>query len=92
MTLPAESFAELAAELARIARDKAQAAEASEIMVATIEAQGEREAGAPVTHSGMRGAVASLKRRAVLAGRAADMLRALAGHEREIRRMLGGGG
>jgi len=52
--LPSESFADLASELAIIARDKATAAEAGELMVATIEAKAEKETGTEVRHVGMR--------------------------------------
>lgn len=89
-TLPTESFTELAIELAIIARDKATAAEASELMVASIETKGERETGAQIRHNGMRSSVAMLKRRAILAGRAADVMLVLATREREIREMMAG--
>jgi hypothetical protein len=87
--LPAESFAELAAELVAIARDKAMAAEGAEIMVASIEAKGEQDIGGGVRHVGMRAAVAMLRRRALLAGRAADLLMALAAREADVRALLG---
>ena len=64
--LPSESFADLASELAIIARDKATAAEAGELMVATIEARAEKESGAEVRHVGMRSSVAMLRQRALL--------------------------
>ena len=86
--LPAESFADLATELAIIARDKASAAEAGELMVATIEAGAEKETGTAVRHVGMRRSVAMLKHRALLAGRAADLVAALASREAEVRRIL----
>lgn len=88
--LPETSFTELAVELAVIARDKAEAARASEIMVATIEVNGEKDTGQAIKHAGMRSAVAMLKRRAVLAGQAADVMLALAGSEAEIRKMVAG--
>jgi len=86
--LPSECFADLATELAIIARDKATAAEAGELMVATIEAKAEKETGTEVRHVGMRSSVAMLKRRALLAGRAADLVAALASREAEVRGML----
>jgi hypothetical protein len=86
--LPDISFAELAAELTIIARDKVEAAQASEVLVARIEAEGQRELDRAIQHNGMRDAVAVLKRRALLAGRAADLLLALAGREREIRALM----
>jgi hypothetical protein len=86
--LPSESFADLASELAIIARDKATAAEAGELMVATIEARAEKESGAEVRHVGMRSSVAMLRQRALLAGRAADLLAALAPREAEVRRIV----
>jgi hypothetical protein len=86
--LPAESFAALAAELAQIARDKAIAAEEGEIMVAAIEARGEADTGAPLKLTGMRKSVADLQRRALMAGRAAQIFRALAGREGEVREMI----
>jgi hypothetical protein len=88
MAMPCESFAELARELATIARDKAAAAEESELMVASIEAKIEKETGSAVRYAGLRGCVAMLKRRALLAGRAADLVLALAAREAEVRRML----
>jgi hypothetical protein len=86
--LPPESFAALAAELSQIARDKAIAAEAGEIMVAAIEAKGEVDTGAPLRFAGMRNSVADLQRRALMAGRAAQIFRALAGREGEVRELL----
>ena len=86
--LPAESFTALAAELAQIARDKAIAAEAGEIMVASIEARGEADTGAQLKFAGMRRSVADLKHRALMAGRAAQIFRALAGREGEVRELI----
>lgn len=86
--LPATSFAQLATELTIIARDKAMAAEASEIMVATVEARGAADLGVAIKHSGMRSSVAMLKHRAALAGQAADVMRALAGSEAAIRALV----
>lgn len=90
--LPTETFAELAAELAIIARDKATAAEGAEILVASIEAKGDREDGLQpqIRHSGMRASIAMLKRRAILAGRAADVMLTLATREAEIRKLVDG--
>lgn len=90
--LPSESFTELAIELAIIARDKAQAAEASELMVASIEARGDREDGLQpqIRHAGMRSSLVMLKRRAILAGRAADVMLTLATREAEIRKLVDG--
>ena len=48
----------------------------------------EKETGTEVRHVGMRRSVAMLKHRALLAGRAADLVAALASREAEVRRMF----
>lgn len=86
--LPLESFAELAFELRLVARDKAHAAESGEQLVAQIEALGEIGTRRPLELPGMRDAVAELQHRARLAGRAAELLGALAPHEEEVRTLF----
>jgi hypothetical protein len=87
--LPTESFLELAAEATRVANEKAAAAEACEITVASIEVKAEASLGAQIRYQGMRGSVATLKRRAILSGRTATLLKALAYREAEIRELIG---
>jgi hypothetical protein len=85
--LPDESFALLAYELSLVARDEAGAVERVEQLVARLETGVERDTGVPPRLDGIRISLATLRRRAEMAGRACRAMIAFAEREDEIRKL-----